>query len=212
MGLLAKMVNGSVLNTTLILITFSELKLELKYLTKIIVFKGRWSCLHFLQFYMKISAGNSKILEKRNQSYHIHFQEQALREQCLYSEFFRSVFSSIWTEYGEMRSISLYSAHMRENTVKKKTPNTDTFHAEKLIHDITNFQFFSISAVGFRFKGVGEELIPAIPSCQPTSSKKFCHIVLVNKTHLTGLSNTRISVLILSTQKENLCWFKLSSE
>ena len=41
---------------------------------------------------------------------------------------FWSVFSSIWTEYGEIRSISPYSVRMRNNT-DQKTPNTDTFHA-----------------------------------------------------------------------------------
>ena len=30
---------------------------------------------------------------------------KALHEKCPYSEFFWSVFSRIWTEYGEMRSI-----------------------------------------------------------------------------------------------------------
>ena len=33
-----------------------------------------------------------------------------------YSELFWSVFSCIWTEYGEIRSISSYSVRMRENT------------------------------------------------------------------------------------------------
>ena len=37
-----------------------------------------------------------------------------LLEKCPYSEFFWSVFSLIWTEHGEKR---------------RKTPNTDTFHA-----------------------------------------------------------------------------------
>ena len=39
----------------------------------------------------------------------------ALREKCLYSELFWSAFSRIWTEYGEMRSISPYSVRMPEN-------------------------------------------------------------------------------------------------
>ena len=38
-----------------------------------------------------------------------------LREKCLYSEFFWSVFSHIHTEYGEIRT--------------RKTLNMDTFHA-----------------------------------------------------------------------------------
>ena len=36
----------------------------------------------------------------------------ALREKCRYSEFFWSIFSHIWTEYGD----SPYSVEMRENT------------------------------------------------------------------------------------------------
>ena len=39
-----------------------------------------------------------------------------LREKCPYSEFFWSAFSRIWTEYGEIRSITSYSVQMRENT------------------------------------------------------------------------------------------------
>ena len=39
-----------------------------------------------------------------------------LREKCPYSELLWSVFSRIQTEYGEIRSISLYSVRMRENT------------------------------------------------------------------------------------------------
>ena len=41
-------------------------------------------------------------------------------------------FSRIWTEYGEIRSISPYSVRMRENAGKMRTritPNTDTFYA-----------------------------------------------------------------------------------
>ena len=44
------------------------------------------------------------------------FTTLALREKCPYSELFWSVFSHIWTEYGEIQSISPYSVQMRENT------------------------------------------------------------------------------------------------
>ena len=37
-------------------------------------------------------------------------------KNCLYSELFWSVFSCIRTEYREIRSVSLYSGQMRENT------------------------------------------------------------------------------------------------
>ena len=42
----------------------------------------------------------------------------ALFEKCLYSEFFWSVFSSIWTEY---ESLPPYSAQMRENTEQENS-------------------------------------------------------------------------------------------
>ena len=40
----------------------------------------------------------------------------SLREKCLYLELFWSVFSRIWIEYGDVRSISPYSVRMRGNT------------------------------------------------------------------------------------------------
>ena len=43
----------------------------------------------------------------KNGSY--KFFENPLREKFPYSEFFWSVYSRIWTEYGEIRSISVYS-------------------------------------------------------------------------------------------------------
>ena len=42
--------------------------------------------------------------------------KRALRKKCPYSELFWSVFSNIRTEYGEIRSIFLYSVQMRKNT------------------------------------------------------------------------------------------------
>ena len=36
-----------------------------------------------------------------------------------YSEFFWSLFSAIWTEYGEIQSVSKYSVQMWENKDKK---------------------------------------------------------------------------------------------
>ena len=45
----------------------------------------------------------------------------SLRKKCPYSEFFWSVFSSIWIEYGRIRSISPYSAQMQEYTDQKNS-------------------------------------------------------------------------------------------
>ena len=42
------------------------------------------------------------------------FPEKTLREKCPNTEFFWCAFSGIWTEYGEIRSISQYSVRMRE--------------------------------------------------------------------------------------------------
>ena len=45
-----------------------------------------------------------------------------MRKKCYkyrYLEFFWSLFSRIWTEYGEVLFISLYSVQMRENTDQK---------------------------------------------------------------------------------------------
>ena len=44
-----------------------------------------------------------------------------LREKCLYSEFFWSVFSRIWTECAEILRISPYSVQMHENTDQKNS-------------------------------------------------------------------------------------------
>ena len=41
--------------------------------------------------------------------------ELTLREKFPYSSLFWSAFSHIWTEYGEIRSVSLHSVQMREN-------------------------------------------------------------------------------------------------
>ena len=43
------------------------------------------------------------------------FQYLILRERCPYLEFFWSVFSHIWTEYGDILRISPYSIRIREN-------------------------------------------------------------------------------------------------
>ena len=61
-------------------------------------------------------------------------QRPILREKCPYLEFFWSIFSRIWTEYGEI-SVTPYTPYLSVfslNTIKyepEKTPNTDTFHA-----------------------------------------------------------------------------------
>ena len=52
----------------------------------------------------------------------------SLREKRPNTEFLWSAFSSIWTEYGGLRSKSPYSVRIRENTDQKKF-RMDTFQA-----------------------------------------------------------------------------------
>ena len=49
----------------------------------------------------------------------------SLGENCLYSEFFWSLFSCIWTDYGEIVHIFLHSVQMRT----RKVSNTEVFQA-----------------------------------------------------------------------------------
>ena len=53
-----------------------------------------------------------------------------------YLEFFWSVFSHIWTEYGEIRSISQYSFQMRENT-NQENSEYGHFSCSYLCNDMT---------------------------------------------------------------------------
>ena len=55
-----------------------------------------------------------------------------LGKKCQYSELFWSVFSSIWTEYGEIRSISPYSIRVSRMRTRM-TSNTDTFHTVSIL-------------------------------------------------------------------------------
>ena len=69
---------------------------------------------------------------KRNPSW-------TLSKKCPYSELFWSAFSSIPTEYGEMRSISRYRVSHRIQSKCGKmrtriTPNTDTFYAVRCLN------------------------------------------------------------------------------
>ena len=52
----------------------------------------------------------------------------SLRKKCPYLGLFWLAFSHIWTEYGEIWSISLYSVRMLENA-DQKNHDTHAFHA-----------------------------------------------------------------------------------
>ena len=57
-------------------------------------------------------------------------KSRSLPEICPYSEFFWSIFSCIWTEYGEILHLFVFSRNAR------KTPNMDTFHAVDIFKDL----------------------------------------------------------------------------
>ena len=46
---------------------------------------------------------------------------QSLRKKCPYTELFWFTFSRIWTEYGEIGSVSPYSVRMQENANQKNS-------------------------------------------------------------------------------------------
>ena len=64
-----------------------------------------------------------KLLPQNSESiFFLDFQSSgSLREKCPYLEFFLSVFSRIWTEYGEIFRISPYSVRIRENVEQKNS-------------------------------------------------------------------------------------------
>ena len=64
------------------------------------------------------------------------FISLTLRKKCPYSEFFWSVFSRFWTEYGKLRSIFRYSVQIWENTDQN---NPDQGHSS---HGVTKSRSF----------------------------------------------------------------------
>ena len=53
-----------------------------------------------------------------------------MRKKCLYWELLWSVFSRIWIEYGEIRSISLYSVRMPKITDQNNSEYERFAHQE----------------------------------------------------------------------------------
>ena len=57
-----------------------------------------------------------KIKNRKKKKKKKEIQTTSPSEKCSYSELFWSLFSRIWTEYGELPRISPYSDQMQENT------------------------------------------------------------------------------------------------
>ena len=62
----------------------------------------------------------------------IMYENYSLRKKCPYSELLWSTFFRIWTEYGEIRSISPYSVQIRENADQN---NSEYGHFPRDYHD-----------------------------------------------------------------------------
>ena len=77
-----------------------------------------------------------------------NLEQKTLRKKCPYSKLFWSTFSRIWTEYGEIRSISPCSIQMQENADQNKS----------------EFGYFSRSESFWRFSNVSGKLKSSIKS------------------------------------------------
>ena len=73
------------------------------------------------EYTLKVEGGQSQTWKKLSRNMKgimllsEAYSDHSLRKKCPYSELLWSVFSRIWTEYGQIRRISPYSARMREN-------------------------------------------------------------------------------------------------
>ena len=67
------------------------------------------------------------------------------RKKCPYSEFFRSIFSCIWKEYGEILRISPYSVRMWENTNQKNCGPPLSSISQNIFSSFFYYSSFSVS-------------------------------------------------------------------
>ena len=88
----------------------------------------------------------------------------ALRKKCPYTELFWSSFSRIWTDYGVIRSISLYSVRMRENADQYNSEYGHFLHSDGWLTYIKQMEKMS-KTYSLRlelFYGVPQESIPEL--------------------------------------------------
>ena len=68
---------------------------------------------------------------------YLYYCYLSVRKNFLYSKFFWSAFSRIWTEYGDLQNLCIQSKCRRIQT--RKTTNTDTFHVVYQIRFLPRF-------------------------------------------------------------------------
>ena len=121
----------------------------------------------------------------------------SLREKCPYSEFFWSIFSHIWIEYGKIRSISPYSVQMREKTDQKNSECG--YFSRRIMWLWTNFQL-QIALYVFLIFLTALNILLIWPSLSKNNKKfkvlfiKFIKIIVVQK---------------ISTMDDKLLYFNL---
>ena len=120
-----------------------------------------------------------------------------MTEKCLYSEIFWSAFSRIRTEYGEIRSISQYSARMREITDQKNSECGHFSRSDKRKHKIASCGISNLA-----ISKCGCKIFLYLRKSNDLFLKNFClkFLDFINEPS-PGLTRLRISVLRLSAQK-----------
>ena len=93
--------------------------------------------------FFRFSFWKAKLMPAKLIQVFISLFQITLREKCPYSGFFCSVFSCFLTEYGEIRSISLYSVWIRENRDQK---NSEYGHFSRSVSFSIIFQSFDTMA------------------------------------------------------------------
>ena len=68
---------------------------------------------------------------------YLYYCYLSVRKNFLYSKFFWSAFSRIWTEYGDLQNLCIQSKCRKIQT--RKTTNTDTFHVVYQIRFLPRF-------------------------------------------------------------------------
>ena len=85
----------------------------------------------------------------------LKFVDLTLHQKCRYSELFWSLFSGIWTEYGEILRTSPYSFRMRENIDQSNSKSFAKFTREHMCHQLSflkkKLQVALVAASGINF-------------------------------------------------------------
>ena len=88
----------------------------------------RWKLLHPVDTGRKLNVHKTFNLIPASTWQYGYPRSGSRRKKCPYSEFFWSVYSRIWSQYGDLQSKYSYSVQIGEIRTRK-SPNTDTFYS-----------------------------------------------------------------------------------